>query len=451
MKKWFLAILALHLFILTKITFFPNSELFIYPYLTNQGLLPYKQILDQHFPGLLFLPINFDNLGMTTPTAALVWQLGAVAITQYLIYILAKRVIKSPGYILLPNVLYLIWQPFFEGFIQWLDIFLPIFLLSAALLVLKYFDKPKKELYIEAAGFVLGLGIIFKQVLVPVVALILLYLLLKRGIKVALLFGLSALLPILVMLIYLSVRGVLGDFIYWTVTYNMTVFAEYGRKWIPSFSHLIRFAFVFGVGFFVLLAYFRERKIFLLGLFGFGSLAAVFARFDFIHLQPALPFVVLLTGFGLSAFPKSHLLRVGVLVYLLLAVFWGIKFYNGNLGGGVTFFDDNVYNVANEVRSSTKRGDKIFVYGAPAHLYQMTGTIPAGDVFIFQFPWFMRVAQKRVLDGLILDKPRLVVAQRSVYVDGQAIVNYASEINEYLSRFYYTDERIGDYEILKLR
>ncbi len=58
-----LFIILIHIFITFKLIFFPYPELFIYPYLTNHGLLPYKQILDQHFPGLMFLPINFNNLG----------------------------------------------------------------------------------------------------------------------------------------------------------------------------------------------------------------------------------------------------------------------------------------------------------------------------------------------------------------------------------------------------
>ena len=63
-------ILITHVFILTKLVFFPYPELFIYPYLTNHGLKPYSQILDQHFPGLMFLPINFDNLGMNNEVSA---------------------------------------------------------------------------------------------------------------------------------------------------------------------------------------------------------------------------------------------------------------------------------------------------------------------------------------------------------------------------------------------
>src|SRR3989338_3479932 len=67
-------ILLTHILILSKLIYFPYPELFIYPYLTNHGLKPYSQIIDQHFPGLMFLPLNLDNLGMTTPEIARIWS-----------------------------------------------------------------------------------------------------------------------------------------------------------------------------------------------------------------------------------------------------------------------------------------------------------------------------------------------------------------------------------------
>ena len=450
MKKIITLIIAVHLFVLTQITFFPNSEMFIYPYLTNSGLLPYKQILDQHFPGLLFLPINFDNLGMRTPKDALLWQMAVVAITHLFIFILAKKVLGKSKFVFLPSLLYLIWQPFFEGFFQWLDVFLPIFLLSSSYFLLKYEDNLKKEKYLEISGLILGLGVVFKQVLIPVVLLVSLYLFIKKGVKAAFIFILSTMLPVLLMLLYLSIIGVLNDFFYWTVTYNLTTFAEYGRKWIPSYSHLIRFAFVFGVGLLGLVLGLGNRKVFLVGLYGLGALAAVYARFDFVHLQPALPFVVILTTYAVTRIKNRLMVYLG-LGYLFVAFVWGVKFYRGNWNGKIIFFDDNVNRVASEVRSLVNPGSKIFVYGAPAHLYQMTQTLPAGNVFIFQFPWFMRVSQERILGGIIVDKPKIIIADRTVSVGGQKLLDYTRGINSYISKYYQTTEVIGNYEILERR
>src|SRR2546423_1150380 len=114
-KALLILIILIHSFVLTKLQFFPYPELFIYPYLTNNGLKPYQQILDQHFPGLMFLPINFDNLGMTNPDVARIWLIAVVAITQVFLFLIAKSILKSGKKAILVNILYLFWQPFFEG------------------------------------------------------------------------------------------------------------------------------------------------------------------------------------------------------------------------------------------------------------------------------------------------------------------------------------------------
>ena len=80
-------IVSIHSFILTKLIYFPYPEIFIYPYLTNHGLKPYKEILDQHFPGLLFLPINFNNLGLTNEVIARYWSIGIIVLTHLLIFV----------------------------------------------------------------------------------------------------------------------------------------------------------------------------------------------------------------------------------------------------------------------------------------------------------------------------------------------------------------------------
>src|SRR3989344_6612512 len=94
-KLILLAIIFGHIFILSKLIFFPYPELFIYPYLTNHGLKPYSQILDQHFPGLMFLPINFDNLGMNTPETAKIWTVFIILIIHLMIFFLGSKIFKS--------------------------------------------------------------------------------------------------------------------------------------------------------------------------------------------------------------------------------------------------------------------------------------------------------------------------------------------------------------------
>src|SRR3989339_1236932 len=83
-------ILLIHALVITRLIYFPYPEFFIYPYLTNHGLKPYSQILDQHFPGLMFLPVNLNNLGMTTPETARLWSIAIVIIIQLMLFFIGS-------------------------------------------------------------------------------------------------------------------------------------------------------------------------------------------------------------------------------------------------------------------------------------------------------------------------------------------------------------------------
>lgn len=442
-------IILLHSWILTKLIFFPQPEFFIYPYLTNRGLFPYRQILDQHFPGLMFFPVNLDNLGMNTASDARLWAIGIVILVHLLLFFIGKRLFGSSKKALLANLLFLIWQPFFEGWVLWIDSFLPLFLLSAFYFTYRAAkDGRTKDLFL--AGIFFGAALVFKQVVLPLIVLVAAALFWQRRNARELVWlglGLSPL-PLL-MVLYFWLNGAFSDFWYWAVTYNLTVFAEYGRK-LPFASGLFRGIAVFGFAVFSWL-HKDKRLSFWLSLFILGSLAAVFARFDFVHLQPALPFVILASVLSFEWIWENKLARPLAAIYLFGMVAFLSVFYRGHVGDKVLFFDEETLKLAERIKQETNPGDHIFVYGAIPHLYQMTETLPAGDVFVFQFPWFLRVVEDRVLDGVKRDKPELVVADRSVTIAGEKITDYAARINSYLLENYETKDRIGNTEFLLRR
>lgn len=439
-KLLLVLIIVVHSLLLTKLIFFPYPELFIYPYLTNNGLKPYSQILDQHFPGLMFLPINFDNLGMNTPQTARIWLIGSVLITQILLFFVARKILKSEKRALIVNLLYLFWQPFFEGWVLWIDSFLPVILLPS------FYFLYSRRFFL--AGFFLGIAIVFKQVLIPLALLLFVYLIWqKRNLKIAGFFILGLLGPIGLMLIFLSWLGVLSDFWYWAVIFNLTTFAEFGRGTVPTLAHFSRALLAFGTAFVAILRM-KEKEAQLLFIFLAGTLFGLSTRFDFVHFQPALPFAVLATIFGLGGL--GRLRRIGMVSgYGMILIWWLIIFYKGHLGDRVISFDAEIYDISAKIKNYTSPKDKIFVFGAAPHLYQMTKTLPAGDVFVFQFPWFFQIAQSRILEGIKKDKPNIVVADRTVRIDKQPITEFGSIINQYLTENYEKIDNIGNTEILR--
>lgn len=439
-KVFLIIIIILHVFILSKLIFFPYPELFIYPYLTNHGLKPYAQILDQHFPGFLFLPINFDNLGMNNEIVARIWLIGIVITVQLLLFLIARSILKSGKKALLVNILYLVWQPFFEGWVLWIDNFLPLFLLPAA-----YFLKVRRFVL---AGLFLGMGVVFKQTVIPLGLLTVIYIFWEsRDFKIVREYILGLIFPISLMLLYLIYKGVFSDFWYWTVIFNLTIFAKSGTQIPTNFGFLSRVFVVYLASLSALFYKDRNLKI-ILFLFLAGSLAGAFDRANFVHFQPSLPFAVLLTSLGFYQLSKRKLAFVLIGLYFSTAIWWQNIFYKGHISSKVFFFDSETYAISDKIRQYTKEKDKIFVFGTAPHLYQMSRTLPAGDIFVFQFPWFLKVSENRILEGITYDKPEIVISDRSVKIDGQPITKFAEKIDQYIQENYHQIDNTGTTKIL---
>ncbi len=442
-KLILLIIILAHVFILSKLIFFPYPELFIYPYLTNHGLKPYSQILDQHFPGLMFLPINFDNLGMNNEASARIWLISIVLITHILLFLISGAVLKSNKKALLVNILYLMWQPFFEGWVLWIDNFLPLMLLPAA-----YFLYRKNFIF---SGLLIGLAVVFKQTIIPLSIMVFLYILLsEKNFKKTAGYLLGLALPVILMILYFIWMGIFPDFWYWTVTFNLTVYAVSGTQIPTSFGFISRVLMVYIAsfsGFF----YKDKRLKIIVFIFLVGSLIGAFDRANFVHFQPSLPFAVILTSLGVYSLTKRKTGFILIAIYLAVAIWWQNVFYKGHISNKVFFFDDSTYAISGKIREYTKEGDKIFVYGAAPHLYQMSQTLPAGDIFVFQFPWFLSVAEDRIVQGLEKDRPQIIISDKTVKIEDVPIVDFTRKIDKYINENYQKIDVVGSVDILQIK
>lgn len=450
MKLILFVIILFHGLVISKLIFFPYPELFVYPYLTNHGMKPYQQILDQHFPGLLFLPLNFDNLGMRDAFISRVWLITIVILTQLLLFFISKGLFKSSKKALLVNLLYLIWQPFFEGWVFWIDSILPLILLPA------FYAFYKNKLFL--CGLFLGIGIVFKQTLIPLSFLIMIYLFWKsKKFNLSLIFLSGLVGPVALMILYLTSINVTGDFWYWTIVFNLTTYAKYGTSIPTSFAFIARVLLVYLSSFF---GWFGKDKRITLAIFIFliGSLAGVFDRANFVHFQPSLPFAILATSLGVYQLHKQNYFKIMIFIYLAITFWWLGIFYKGHISYGskllsfgekVLFFDDQLKLTASKIRQLSKPNDKIFVFGAAPNLYQLADRLPAGDVFVFQFPWFLKIAGGRLLEGIIRDKPEIVISDRTVTIEDQPITEFASQIDEYIQKNYKVIDNVGTIEILR--
>ena len=437
-------IIALHISLLLHLIFFPYPELFVYSFLSSKGLLPYRDIFDQHFPGIMLFPINLYSLGLATFARIRVVHLLLVALNQILLYKIGCRITNSNKKALLMNFFYLLWQPYFEGNVLWIESFVtPLLLFSYYFLD----ANCRKRLFIS--GLLMGLALVFKQVVFPLILFVVVYLFVKNSKKMFLvyLFGLS-IFPIL-MIMFVFSKGIFGEFLYWTATFNLTVFSQMGRK-DPNLAGLIQAAPLFALGFlsaFFVLVKFGKKYLPLL-LFAAATLFFAYARYDFIHLQPSLPFFICLITLSLFSINR-RLLVIFIIVYITLASFFIIRFYKLNFGSTIVFWGETEKLVTTIVKENTNPDDKIFSYGSIPDIYFLTNRLPPGNKFVFQFPWFMKVAEKDILKGIIQDSPQIVVEEEGVYVQGYNLDDYMQNIRMYLGTNYVQIGKVGEIKILK--
>ena len=437
------SIILIHLLVLTWLPFGPYPELFIYSYLTEQGLIPYTQILDQHFPGLMLSPINFFTLGFDDIASMRIMHLGLILINHILIYLTANILFRSQRKALLSNLIYILYQPFFEGYILWIENLVTPLLLAAFYFAIKKGSKNN----LLCSGLLLGLTLLFKQVVVPMIAAIIIYLYLtkKDWIRFTIATAATSSL-ILIMSVYYQN---FPDLFYWTATFNLTTFAEMGRKY-PTVGNLLKSLPIFGFALIsIILSLFKKRstKIDWLVLFFFGSLVFVYARFDYVHLQPALAFAALAAPLGILMLKNVYQIAI-ITLFTVLAIYLTIpvaRFYEGrdNL-----YFGEHEQLLAAKVTDLTQEGDRIFAMATTPHLYYLTNTLPPGDIFVFHFPWFMIEAEDRILDGIKKDEPKVIARDMNATTSGMNLVSYMPKINKYVEENYQTIDMVGETEIM---
>ncbi len=441
-------IIFTHLTLLSCLTFFPYPELFIYPYLVENGLLPYKQIFDQHLPSFLMMPINFYDFGLRNEASAKLFLLVSVFVSHIVIYAISKILFKGKKLILLPNILYLLTQPLFEGYILWIDSFLAPLLLFSYYLLLSLF-RANKKIQILLLGLVLGLTLFFKQVMLPLVMSVtfLYYIRDKSKINLGVII-LGIMFPLTLTLLWIVKQDILSEFFYWTVSFNFKVYADMAKK-LPSLSQLLRF-FIFWVPLLVWsFTKFKNKHVLLLTIFSVLTLFTAFGRFEFVHLQPSLPFIVLISSylfFSSAGWKKPYF----VLMLIFTFIWWSYLIKNLFLKPSRLFTDD-VMSVSRKIDFLTKENEKIFVLGTQPIVYPLSKRLPAGNVFTVSLPWNMKVTEEKIYAALQEDPPVAVVRDIHSTIDGKKVVDFTPKINTFINDNYKLIDKIGENEILVVK
>jgi len=410
-------VLLAHLIYVSLLDFFPSPEFFIFPYLASAGWQPYTQIVDHHFPLLWLLPINLSTLGISTVLNLKLLMLFVISLQSLLIYKISKSKLSV--------VFYAIWQPIFLGSRLWIDMFIPIFTLPAYLLF-------KRNHPVWAALF-LGLSLCLKQSILPLVVYVLLINLLKLPLRKIIITILATILPPLILVLYMYIRGVLPDFIYWTFTFNLTTY--------PAMASLAPSAAQLAVVLVVLSLLVASGKKDLIW-WSLLSVVGGTTRFGFEHIQPAIPF------FAIALAQSSKITKI-IFLGISLAIF--VIFANKASFFHTQFFDSHTISLISRISQLTQPGSSIFLLATQPHIYVLTNTYPPDKFFVYHLPWTLQPSLGRQMQALENDPPAIVVYDTSNQIDGQNLTDYAPLLLKYIQTNYFIQESIGPYLIYARR
>lgn len=140
-----------------------------------------------------------------------------------------------------------------------------------------------------------------------------------------------------------------------------------------------------------------KRQITLLILLLTASLG-VFTRFEYFHLQPALPFLAI----ALSEISWS-------LIFYLIFILYFLKFVLISWHQPPRFWDITILNQAQTIQSYITNKKTLFVNTWDQYYY-LTNSLPAGNFFAPSTPWTMDYPgnQERIISGLQQEQPNFI-------------------------------------------
>lgn len=400
-----------------------DPEFFLFPYLTTKGLIPYHQIIDQHFPGgFFYLPLNFATLGLTTYESFAGLHLLIVGLIGLIIYKTTKKLLS-------PILFFSLW-PFFDGFHLWIDTFLALFSLLTY-----FFYSGKKYL---SAGIFIAISVFFKQTAVLLIPLLIAweFFTCKKSFSFSTIAKIT--LPTLILFIFLLSYYDYRAFLYQTVIFNFTGYL--GSSF--QFTQLPKILIIF----LPTLVLLWKKPL----LFGFILINATsfFSRPDLTHLQSVAPFLILLLHYLLGYLPlRSVFIKSVYLSTIVIFFSLSVNKYILKPSGYRPYFDPDTLKVVEYLKPHVSDNQEIFLLGAQPHLYQLTNTLPAGHFFVYQLPWYMSKYQEIQLQILIKNPPAIIVYDKSAQVNSISISRYAEKLVAFTQSNYHSAVTFNNYVV----
>lgn len=140
----------------------------------------------------------------------------------------------------------------------------------------------------------------------------------------------------------------------------------------------------------------KRKELFLAILASLG----IFTRFEYFHLQPALPFIAILLASRGVALP-----------FLLIFLFLFSRFFVRNYQLPPRFYTPEILSSAATINTLIPKGSETLIINTWDHYYYLTGTLPVSNFFFSSTPWnwsYDRLQEKEI-EILEKEQPKYVV------------------------------------------
>jgi hypothetical protein len=436
-----------------------GPRVILQPWMQRAGYVPYEEIVDLHMPLMPILLQGLSGLGLGELRLAKVLVVGLLTLTTLLTFIFAKRA-AGMSWGLWAVFYILVWSPFFAFGKLWHESFLaPAYLLY--LFLYRPGPSPRSITWSILLGLLGGITVLLKQHAALVFLAFLVWDLVnslahRRAIFLVLrelfIAGIVSFLPLLVYAGFQLIQaGTLSGFFYWTVGYNLNGVYKNLSALSPTsaqVSALLSCALLLPLAL-ICMAFLLRKSVeswhrpgLWLVLMAAASVTA-YPRFGTFHLQPALPFLVLLSTFALASLiqfsPFSRWVGVGVLTGL--SIYWVIS-----LGASyspvfaptqprVIAEYSPLEPLARQLRQEIGVSPRLFIFmddESLSNLYYLTQSAPP-RYWIFHYPWYMLDSVKeKILVELANNPPDWVIYSPQAWNARK----YAPEVDDYLLQHY---------------
>lgn len=345
-------VILLHILLLSAGQYIAWPENFVWPHLNLSGLTFYKDIFFIYPPlYAIFLSGWFKLVGISLINLQII-SYAIIALTDWLLFLVAKKKIW-------PVLIYIPLQIFFEGNGLWPDQLLaPIFL--TAWLLFNY----KKYFLL---GMTMGLALLTKQTaLYFVVGVVLLSF--KNWGRLFL----GAVCVLILSGVYFFLNNNFVEFWGQTVAYIFShhVANSLQTLW-PNRQQILAVSLVYVPAIYLGLK-FKRKELWLMVLASLG----IFTRFEYFHLQPALPFAAIILASGAISLP-----------FMLVFLFLFSKFFLRSYHLPTRFLTPDLVANAATINQFIPRKSKTLIINSWDHYYYLTGTTPIGNFFFSSTPW----------------------------------------------------------------